>query len=149
MIRKYSSQDKKAVLHLLELNTPKYFSVEEQKDLVHYLATDSEHYFVFEEKEQIIGSGGFNLGFDEGAKARISWDLVHPNHQKKGVGSQLVNHRLQQLKKLKQVKTIEVRTAQLTYEYYQKFGFELKETVKDYWAMGFDLYTLHLPNKKT
>ena len=40
------------------------------------------------------------------------------------------------------VKTITVRTSQLVYKYYEKFGFQTKEIIKDFWAKGYDLYRM-------
>jgi ribosomal protein S18 acetylase RimI-like enzyme len=40
------------------------------------------------------------------------------------------------------ITTIMVRTSQLAYKFYEKNGFILKEIEKDYWAKGFDLYSM-------
>ncbi|HEU4496484.1 MAG TPA: hypothetical protein VFR70_05495, partial [Flavobacterium sp.] len=45
-------------------------------------------------------------------------------------------------KEIKAIEKISVRTSQLVYPFYAKFGLELKETIKDYWGAGFDLYRL-------
>jgi ribosomal protein S18 acetylase RimI-like enzyme len=37
-----------------------------------------------------------------------------------------------------------VRTSQLAYKFYQKVGFELEKTEKDFWAKGFDLYQMKM-----
>jgi hypothetical protein len=46
------------------------------------------------------------------------------------------------MKEIDSIKIISVRTTQLVYPFYQKFGLELREVVKDYWDIGFDLYRL-------
>ena len=138
-IRAYKQEDKPAILDLLRRNTPQYFSPEEEADLVHYLDHELDHYYVLEYDGILVGCGGINR-VDEGATGRISWDILHPDYQGKGLGSILLRHRIQILKGLPGVKTITVRTSQLVYQFYEKNGFELAEVVKDYWAPGYDMY---------
>lgn len=141
LIREYNAQDKVAVLNLLKLNTPNYFSPEEEKDLVYYLDNEIEYYFVLEFNDIIVGSGGFNFsGYVTNGK--ISWDIFHPDHQGKSLGSMLVNYRIEKLKKFKNLKTITVRTSQLVYKFYEKLGFKIIEVVEDYWAKDFHLYKM-------
>jgi ribosomal-protein-alanine N-acetyltransferase len=142
-IREYTSQDKESILNLLQLNTPEFFSPEEEKDLLYYLENEIELYFVIEVDHKIVGSGGINFSEDQ-RHAKISWDLLHPDFQRKSIGTKLLKHRLDLLKKMDNVKRITVRTSQLAYPFYEKSGFKIAEVVKDYWAIGFDLYRMEL-----
>jgi len=144
-VRPYTKDDKQQVLALFSLNTPKYFDSAEETDLIHYLENELEDYFVAEEGESIVGAGGLNY-FPKENTARISWDFVHPDFHGQGIGQALVRHRLHHLKRLNWVKKVVVRTSQFAYRFYEKMGFELKETKKDYWAPGFDLYLMSQPN---
>lgn len=144
MIRPYIPADKEKVLGLLRLNTPLYFHSSEEPDLLAYLERDAEHYYVVEEAGEIIGSGGFNL-FPAQKTARISWDIIHPAHHGKGIGKQLTLHRLNEIRHNHPVELITVRTTQLVYRFYEKLGFELVKTEKDFWAKGFDLYQMNMP----
>jgi len=146
-IRKYTANDREDVLHLLRLNTPLYFSPSEEKDLVYYLDNEVEHFYLIESGHDLVGCGGFNFS-DDLSVGKISWDIFHPDKQGKGFGSLLTKYRIDKLKSYDSVKTISVRTSQLVYKFYEKFGFELKETVKDYWAEGFDLYRMEFPVSK-
>lgn len=144
MIRPYIKDDKEKVIGLLRLNTPLYFHSSEEHDLLAYLEQDADHYFVVEEAGEIIGSGGFNL-FPEQKTARISWDIIHPAHHGKGIGKQLTLYRINEIRHNHAVELITVRTTQLVYRFYEKLGFELVKTEKDFWAKGFDLYQLNMP----
>ncbi len=140
-LRKYKSADQQQIIQLLRLNTPEYFSPIEKEDLVYYLAHHVEYYYVVEVDGVVVGCGGINLA-DDGVTAKLSWDIVHPDHQGKGVGSALTKYRFQRIREMEGIKTISVRTSQLVYPFYQKFGLELKEIVEDFWAEGFDMYRM-------
>ncbi|MET0759262.1 MAG: GNAT family N-acetyltransferase [Flavobacterium sp.] len=141
LIREYFDQDKTAVLNLLKLNTPDYFSPEEEKDLIYYLDHEIEYYFVLESDDTIVGSGGFNFSGDE-TNGKISWDIFHPDYQLQSLGSRLLKYRIEKLKEFKNLKTITVRTSQLVYKFYEKHGFKLIKIVEDYWAKDFHLYKM-------
>ncbi|WP_221392618.1 GNAT family N-acetyltransferase [Dyadobacter sp. NIV53] len=140
-IRKYQDADREKIIALLRLNTPEYFSPDEEKDLIYYFDNHIEYYFVAETDGVIVGCGGFNMSNDP-KKIGLSWDIVHPEYQGKGVGSALIKYRIDRIKELGKMQVITVRTSQLAYKFYEKFGFEIKEIVKDYWAAGFDLYRM-------
>lgn len=148
MIRAYRPSDKEAVLQLIRLNTPEYFAPAEEADLSEYLEEDSKHYFVVEEDEKIIGAGGINL-FPEEDLARISWDLIHPNHQGRGLGSQLTKHRIAEIKRIAKVKEIQVRTSQLVYKFYEKQGFTVQNIEENFWAPGYHLYDMRISLSQT
>lgn len=143
MIRPYVPNDMPALLNLIRLNTPRYFNPQEEKDFKHYLKHSIEQYFVLEEQKMIVGCGGINYE-DDGKTGIISWDIIHPEYHKKGLGSKLLQHRIMLLKSNKKIAKIRVRTAQFTNFYYKKFGFKTISVVKNYWAPGFDLYDMEL-----
>jgi ribosomal protein S18 acetylase RimI-like enzyme len=148
MIRPYTESDQEGLIKLLRLNTPEYFDSSEEADFIEYLKHHSQNYFVVEVAGSIIGSGGFNW-FDEGKTARISWDLIHPEFQRKGVGKELTLYRINEIRKNPKVNLIRVRTSQMVYPFYQKIGFKLEKTEKDFWAKGYDLYQMILEVDKS
>lgn len=143
MIRPYKNTDKDNLLHILRLNTPKFFDASEAPEFAEYLDKLREEYFVVEEEGQVLGSGGINY-FTKDKIARISWDVVHPNAQGKGLGSQLIRFRVNKIKENLAIETIVVRTSQVVYRFYEKCGFTLRKVEKDYWAPGFDLYYMEM-----
>jgi [ribosomal protein S18]-alanine N-acetyltransferase len=140
-IREYILEDKEKILELLRMNTPAFFSSDEEADLIFYLDNEIEKYFVVEMENEIVGCGGINFK-EEGSVGLLSWDFLHPNFQRMGIGKGLLHHRLKLLKSIPEIKTIRVRTSQHANSFYEKGGFVLKEKVKDYWAVGFDLYLM-------
>ncbi|PXV66338.1 N-acetylglutamate synthase-like GNAT family acetyltransferase [Dysgonomonas alginatilytica] len=141
IIRKHTDTDRKRIMELLRLNIPEYFSPKEEEDLMDYLDNHADNYYVVEADNVIVGCGGFNLS-EDGETGKISWDIFDPQIQGKGYGSALTKFRIQRIKEIEGIKIISVRTSQLVYPFYEKFGLEVREIVKDYWAEGFDLYRL-------
>ena len=141
VIRDYRSPDKETVLDLFRMNTPAYFSMDEEKDLIHYLEHEIDLYYVIELNNKLIGCGGINFS-ENGTVGKISWDFLHPDYQGLGIGTLLLEHRINLLKETIGIQRILVRTSQHAYKFYERSGFRLMETVKDYWASGFDLYRM-------
>lgn len=143
MIRKYHKQDRDNLIQLIELNVPEYFDISEVNLFVKYLDEELEDYFVVEHDEEIVACGGINYSSKKN-QAVISWDMVHPKHQGKGIGGQLLKHRLDFIRAQEKYPRIGVRTSQHTVGFYEKYGFETFEIEKDYWAKGFDLYDMKM-----
>ena len=93
--------------------------------------------YVLVTNDRIVGCGGINFA-DDKTVGKISWDIIHPDYQGKSLGKQLLEYRIDKLKSIDRVRKITVRTSQLVYKFYQKQGFVLKATHKDYWAKGID-----------
>lgn len=143
-IRRYTEVDKIEILSLLASNIPVYFAEEETKDLIHYLDHFADNYFIVELGDKILGAGGFNLTEDN-LTAKISWDIVDAFTLRQGIGSSLMLYRLEQILKIPSITTVSVRTSQMVYQFYEKFGLILREIIPDYWAKGFDMYRLDCP----
>ena len=140
-IREYQPTDKNAVIDLIRQNTPAYFAPKEEADFSNYLDSERELYFVLLLNKKVVGCGGINFTKDK-ASGKISWDIIHPQHQGKSLGTQLLKYRIEKLKSVGSIRKITVRTSQLVYKFYEKQGFTLKEIKKDYWAKGFDMYNM-------
>ena len=69
---------------------------------------------------------------------------VIPIFKGKGIGKQLVQHRIEVIKTKPDIERIIVRTSQLVYQFYEKCGFQLITVKKDFWAKGFDLYKMEI-----
>jgi len=86
---------------------------------VYYLDHEIEYYFVIELNNMVIGCGGINFSGDP-AHGKISWDILHPDYQGQSLGTLLLNYRIEKLKKFPGLKTITVRTSQLSYKFTRK-----------------------------
>lgn len=138
-IKTYLSSHKDRLLLILQSNIPDYFAQSEKKDFANYLDHEREDYFIIMDKDAIVGCGGINYDHDKNI-AIISWDIIDRDYHGKGLGGKLLSYRLAHITDNYPSYTIRVRTAQNTFKFYEKYGFELKYTQKDYWALGYDLY---------
>lgn len=141
----YKSEYKNELLAILDDLIPTYFAPNEKADYIHYLQHETEWYYVVfsEATNQIVGAGGINF-IENKTIARLSWDLIKPNMQGKGIGTFLGNFRINKIRSLSSAAKITVRTSQKTHLFYATLGFELIEVKKDFWAKGFDLYYMEL-----
>lgn len=138
-IRPYKPEDREQLLRIIRENTPAYFAPKEEADFADYLDNEIETYFVVESGGLIVGCGGVNL-MENRTIGIISWGMIHPEYHGKNIGTALLQHRLEFLKNTERVKRITVRTSQLVYKFYEKNGFRLLESKKDFWAEGLDMY---------
>lgn len=147
IIREYSIKDIPLLLHLLHLNIPDYFAEEELADFENYLVNKTELYFVILYENKLVGGGGINFE-NEMTMPKISWDVFHRAFQKRGLGSELLQYRINVLSTMDKIKKVIVRTSQVAHKFYEKKGFKVTEIVTNYWAPGFDLYYMELDKFK-
>lgn len=141
IIKEYLPTDKEAVINLIKLNTPDFFAEEEADDLSKYLDKEIELYYILLVNGEVVGCGGINFA-ESRTIGKISWDIIHPNFQGKSLGTKLLKYRIEVLKAIPSIQEITVRTSQVAYKFYEKQGFTLNGIKKDYWAKGFDMYSM-------
>ena len=142
-IRKFEERDITLLLDLMKLHVLASFAETEIQDFENYLKFEIEHYFVIQDHELIVACGGINFK-GTADQAWLSWDIVHPNLQSKGLGSMLLNHRIEVVKRMPQIHTLWVRTSQTASKFYEMKGFKIFKHVPDFWAKGFDLVEMKM-----
>lgn len=138
-IKKYSDEYLEQVLELMRMNTPAFFAPEEETEFHYFLTEERLPYYILLFADKVIGSGGFAINPDQ-SSVSLCWDIIHPDFQGKRLGKKLLDYRLEIIKSIRNVTDIFVRTSQFVYLFYEKNGFVLFDTCKDFWAKGYDLY---------
>ncbi|MGB0176151.1 MAG: GNAT family N-acetyltransferase [Owenweeksia sp.] len=138
-VRTYRNEDMGSLLHIMDLNTPKYFDPSERKGFERYLQKETEDYFVVEKDGKTVGCGGLNYEAG-GTEAVFSWGMIHPALHGKGLGTALCKHRMRHIRSQTGIERVIVRTSQHTQGFYSKLGFQLKKMENDYWGKGLHLY---------
>ncbi|MCE3280110.1 MAG: family N-acetyltransferase [Bacteroidetes bacterium] len=145
MIRPYEVSDKEELISIFNLNVPKYFDPKELQEFEDYLEVGKDTYMTIESENSIIGGVGYEIRKSD-SSGRINWIFLHPQFSGTGYGKQAVEYCLTILKQDPIVKTLVVRTSQLAYKFFERLGYSLIRTEKDYWGKGLDLYLMEQVN---
>jgi len=130
------------LMEIFQLNTPDYFAPEEQGDFEAFLSKEDNTYYVIKAQDTIAGGGGYII---DDITGRLVWNMIHPDQRGESLGITLVNYLLDQMRLDHRVHKIEVSTSQHAYQFYAKFGFQVREHKKDFRSTGLDLYKMEKP----
>lgn len=157
IIRPYVATDKAQCLEAFSSNVPLYFA-EYEKDgfsrfLDEYVQLDSEEhtpwktkYLVIELNQQIIACGGFGKrnGYNE---LTLITGLVHVKYHKQGYGIALLEHRLNEIKRLYPNTPVTIDTTQHSAPFFEKYGFKTLSVINDYYDKGMHRYDMQYSGK--
>ncbi|MBI3073971.1 MAG: GNAT family N-acetyltransferase [Deltaproteobacteria bacterium] len=98
---------------------------------------------VAEERKTLLGVGGFEPADDEAENVYwISWFYVHPDHHGTGVGTKIMRAVSRAVAEVGGRKLYVDVSANESYEgarrFYDRHGFEIEATLRDYYAEGED-----------
>jgi len=152
-IKPYHKDDENACIAAFKSNVPLYFTETEVGDFENFLQRIAipdhpekplkTHYFVIAVNGEIVGCGGFG-DKDNTAVITLAWGLVHKEYHKKGLGGQLLSHRLQQIRMLYPDVPVIVDTTQFAYAFFEKYGFCTTKITNDYYETGMHRYDMVL-----
>ena len=74
----------------------------------------------------------------------ICWVFIDPDYHSNGLGTKLVNHCIDILKRDDQLNVIQLETSNLTYKFYEKLNFKIQYIKKEYWPNNDDLYFMNM-----
>jgi ribosomal protein S18 acetylase RimI-like enzyme len=141
MIRPYNETDKNELLNIFRLNTPEYFDPKEVADYETYLAENAHTYLTVEHENKIAGGVGYHIKEEE-KSGQITWIFFHPAYAGLGLGREAVEHCFAIFTSYPVIEKLVVTTSQKAYKFFEKFGYKLVKTEKDYWGPGLDLYLM-------
>ena len=142
-IRKAKPSDLNFLNQIFFLNIPKYFHEKEFEDFKKYINSNHiETYFIIESEDKILGAAGY--AYENKQTANICWVFVDPGFHSNGLGTKLVNHCIDILKKDNQLNVIQLETSNITYKFYEKMNFKLQYIKKEYWPNNDDLYFMNM-----
>ncbi|HEY9260359.1 GNAT family N-acetyltransferase [Chitinophaga sp.] len=141
MIRPYLPTDKNELISIFLLHTPEYFDPKEVADYEAYLSENAHLYFTIEHENKIVGGVGYYVN-DRNKSGQITWIFFDPAYVGLGLGRKAMEHCFTIFKSDPTIEKLVVTTSQKAYKFFEKFGYGLVETQKDYWGPGLDLYLM-------
>jgi GNAT superfamily N-acetyltransferase len=134
-ISKYKESDFEGCMNVFESNMPRYFAEWERDEYASYLSkhASTEPYFVCKNDCSIVGCGGY---FFDGNWAGLSWGMVLNDSHGQGIGSALLQHRLECLQQSRNNIQVRIDTSQHTQGFYEHHGFKMVGKVENGYTQG-------------
>lgn len=144
-IRRYDGgEDRAACLGLFDTNVPDFFLPEERSGFGSFLDELPGPYFVMEDKDgRVVACGGYALA-DGGRRADLCWGMVDRSLHGRGLGRQLVKHRVEAARRHSGVQEAVIQTSQHTKGFYRALGFDLVGIERSGFGPGMDRCTMRL-----
>ena len=146
-VRAYRASDRDACLALFDGNTPRFFDPSERAGFVAWLEAAAHPYFVIERvsegKVRVVACGGHALEAD-GAVASLCWGMVAQDLHGQGLGRALTLARLDAIRAMPQVASVNMNTSQHTQRFYAAFGFVPLKVTPDGYGPGIDQWDMVL-----
>lgn len=143
-MRHFKIADKDQLIEIFKMNIPEYFDPAELNHFRQYLSQHADSYVTIEHEGKIAGGIGYCVN-ESDKSGRITWIFFHPNTRGIGLGRKAVEYCMRILQADPIVKTLVIQTSQLAFHFFEKFGYKLVKTEKDYWGKGLDLYLMEQP----
>jgi hypothetical protein len=145
-IAPYTPNDRAACLRIFDSNVPHFFASNERGKFIAFLDALPGPFWVarIQPGGTVVGCGGVSLA-NEGRAAWLRWGMVETGHHRQGVGSQLLQARLDWITVQPQVEIVRVATTTEPSGFFLRMGFELIRVVEDGFDLGIDRYDLILP----
>lgn len=143
--RTYQRSDKGACLELFRANTPAFFDPDEESEFSDFLDPLRVPFFVATNTQGgVIGCGGYYTR-PETREGRLCWGMVHPNMHKHGIGSVLLQHRINAMKVLPNVDRITLDTTEASKGFFLRHGFAITAVTPDGIRPGLNMVSMSHP----
>jgi GNAT superfamily N-acetyltransferase len=142
-IHDYQTSDYAACLDIFASNVPLFFAAHEGSTYSNFLGHLPCPYLACEWSGSVVGAGGYYLLPDNDC-AGLVWGMVARDHQRRGIGTALLQARLLQLAKYPNIRRVRVKTSQRITPFFQHFGFQTERIVEHHFGPGVHQYEMFL-----
>lgn len=144
VIRPYLPSDRASALRCFHSNVPAFFSASDESWFESALDEPDGPNFVVSDEGKVVGFGGYEVS-DTYNSAVLVFGQVHADWHGKGLGRQLLLHRIAHLKaQARPTKYLVVDTILRVAPFYVKHGFEIVAHWKEGFRDGTDRIDLRL-----
>ncbi|MFF1946071.1 GNAT family N-acetyltransferase [Rhodococcus qingshengii] len=136
IIKEYRNSDYADCLEIIRGNTPDFFAPEEISEFEEFLTELRSSYYVVEVDGTIVACGGWSLRPD--GSASLCWGMVKRSEHRKGIGSYLLDERLQLIRSEGSVSSVALVTSQHSQPFFERLGFDVVGIEPDGFSLGLD-----------
>ncbi|WP_157369721.1 GNAT family N-acetyltransferase [Zavarzinella formosa] len=141
MIRRYTPEDEAACLALIASNIPAYFTPGDADEFRHFLRGCGD-YFVTVIDGEVRACGGCYV--NENGVGGLTWGMVHSVDHRRGLGSELLRHRLEMIRRTPYAWCVLLNTTQSVAPFFERFGFRTFRTIDNGYGPGLHTYSMRL-----
>lgn len=145
--RAYTPDDRAACLAIFDSLTPRFFKAGEKDEFTSFLDgldNDKCRFAVIEDQDsKIIACGGMWMDKGKGV-ASLCWEMVHKDQQGQGIGHFMLEARIGWMREIPELTHVVASAASHSAGFFQKQGFQVYHTEKDYFGPGLDLLDMKL-----
>jgi GNAT superfamily N-acetyltransferase len=141
-IRTYQPEDALACMALFDSNLPKFFTTPEREQFAAFLARMDCPFYVAVADGQIRGCGGFFV--DDYGVTYLVWGMIHSAWHRQGIGAQLLQWRLDQIRQVPHAWCVLIDTSQHSAPFFARFGFKCYRLIPDGYQAGLDKVFMRL-----
>ncbi|MGI8405477.1 MAG: GNAT family N-acetyltransferase [Thermomicrobiales bacterium] len=141
----YRVTDWEGCMHVFDSNTPTFFAPHERATFVTFLTTLPGPFWVARDvrSRAVIGCGGVSLT-DEGRTAWLRWGMVHAARHNEGIGTQLLQTRLEWIHRQPTIMRVRIATTEQVRGFFERMGFAVVAVSVDGFGRGASRYDLEL-----
>ncbi len=131
--RPFTSTDKESCLAIFDANCPEFFAGYERDEYVDFLDEYTEGYEVCEADDELLGA--FGLYVDDDGDHRLTWIMLSPNQQGRGIGSAMMKRVFARCSE-SAAAVLKLATSDKAAPFFEKFGATTTSYTEDGWAPG-------------
>jgi GNAT superfamily N-acetyltransferase len=138
-IREYTRKNRLACLRVLDSNIPGFFKPEARDDFTDYLDeldTPGHTFFVLENHAKLVLACSGVYIFPGAVLASLHWGMVARAYHRTGLGSALLEYRLNWLRETAIVQEVLLSTTQSSSAFFERFGFAIEKTLENHDGIG-------------
>jgi GNAT superfamily N-acetyltransferase len=143
-IRPYRKSDQDACVAIFTSNTPDYFDPHDRAELIAFLDELPGPYFVCNVEGRGVSACGGYYTRPEEQLAGLTWGMVHRDLHRHGLGRQMLEYRLAEIRAIPLIRRIRARTTQVSEAFFRRCGFVAASRQADGFGVGLDLVELEL-----
>lgn len=133
--RAFDVADREECLGLFDANCPESFAPNEREDYAAYLDHAPAEYEVCVDGERVVGAFGLALTSDSGARARVTWILLDPACQGRGLGRAMMQRALGAARAAS-VEVLDIAASHRSAAFFARFGAREVVRTNDGWGPG-------------